>query len=182
MTEEKLPIRNLLKKRFRQAFLGRKYFLEISKCIKCKKTAFIVFPEHNKELNFYGLSYLDDFATESSYDSFVIVTSDSIVAKSASSFSQKIETVSIVSDAEIDELVSYYELYNFCDDFFCISLEKPEGRRGYNIIGRNGLSKEQFVKIGIYKMFTKESDLRHFCYVGDDSDVKSFVQGEWMQK
>lgn len=174
-----LPIRNLLKKRFRQAFLGRKYFLEISKCIKCNKTAFIVFPEHDKELNFYGLLYLDDFATDSEYDSLVVITSDCLVAKTASLFSKKIEVVHEISEENMNNLISYYEFYNFSDDFSVLAIEKPEGRRGNNIIGKKSLSKEQFVKIGIYKLFIKENNLHSVSYDGNDADVKSFVHGEW---
>ena len=79
----------------------------------------------------------------------------------------------------MNNLISYYEFYNFSDDFFCIAIEKPEGRRGNNIIGKKSLSKEQFVKIGIYKLFIKENNLHSVSYDGNDADVKSFVHGEW---
>lgn len=146
-------MRSIIKERFLEAKKGKKFFLSIAKKqLKQidKKTAYIFFFEKDDELNHFGLLYLNDFLDFSSYDSAIIISSDTTILDTAKKYCTKIDNLVKASEKEILDTISYFVFRNTKSDCYFISLDRPYGRRGSNILGKNGLTKEQIVGIGIY--------------------------------
>lgn len=169
-------VKSVLRKKFKYAWQGRKTFLHVYKKNRgLEKTAYILFPEDDDELNFYGLLYLDDLSDFSSYENFVIITSCKIISQSAKYFCNKIKNIYEVSKDESDRLLAYYSLYKFYKNLLCVSIDMPDARRGSNILGKNNVSKEQLVGIGIYHIMPFRKDERIISYNGDNPLIKEFL-------
>ncbi len=173
-------VKFILSSKLKSSWRGRKLFLSIYKKNKGSgKTAYIIFPEDDAELNYYGLLYLNDLSDFSSFDSFVIITSCNIVAKSALYFCNKIRNIYEISKENSDQIISYFSLYNFYNHTYLISLDIPDARRGSNILGKNGITKELIVGVGIYRIMPFRQDKHSIVYDGDLIEIKEFIDRKW---
>ena len=114
------------------------------------------------EINYYGLLYLDEFLLRNGYDRAMIFTCDETVLSKANDFSKHICEIVFLKE-EMTSLVDYYSLLKFVPSVVLVSLDKPAGRRGTNLLGKNGLSVEQMIAIGVYFLIPFEkinSDFR----------------------
>ena len=159
-------MKNLLSDRFKSAAKGKKSFLKILKkfsLFKDKKLAYLIFPEKDAEINHYAFLYLDDFLLRFGYDSAVIVTSERNIDENELKLSDKIIEVLNFSRVQIQNLIDYYSMNPAMKDVRIVSLDKPSGRRGTNLLNRKGLSVEQMIAIGVYFLLPFEkinSDFR----------------------
>lgn len=147
-------IKKIRKNKLREAAAGRKLFASMSKkhLWSKEKTAYVVFPTDDAEINFYGVLYLNDFALFHKYDTLVLLVCDEALKNTALHSCKKVTAAHVVSKEAVRSLIMYYALYEFSTDIWFVSVDVPEGRRGSNILGKKGLTKEQFVAIGIFKI------------------------------
>lgn len=162
-------IKKTLHTKLKSAQRGKEFFLSIYK--KCKglgygKIAYLIFPEHDTEINYYGLLYLDEFLLRSKYGGAVVISADKSVCASSEHFSKNVIATFPVSDDEMAELIDYYALLRFLPDAHVLSLDKPVGRRGTNLLGKKGLSVEQMIAVGVYL-------LNPFWQCAENTDLKT---------
>lgn len=141
-------------KKLHMARKGKKILSKI--CKRYKDVVFLVFPEYDKEINRFALLYLDEFLFRSNYKYAVIITIDENLIPLTKQYSAKIEDIIVLSEKKVEDLICYYSLNPNLRDIKIISLEKPEGRRGSNLLNKNDLSLEQLIAIGIYKLLPFE--------------------------
>lgn len=178
---QKHKVKVFLKQKKKEAAAGRKMFNSIlkenkkDKLLRNQKIAYIVFPTDDQEINFYGLLYLNDLIDFYGYDSFVLLTNQNLVKSAASLLCEKTSKVCSLTDSEMKSIIAYYELLRFSHDVYFVSVDIPNERRGSNILGRNGLTKEEFVGIGIYHLLPFRKVQANITYNGEDSELKSFL-------
>jgi hypothetical protein len=125
----------------------------------------IIFPDHDKDVNHYGLLYIDVFYNWLEYfrklteknvivsvptrGKIFIITGDSGVYESAGRFSKKITGVELWAENDIENILTYYVVYR-PDQIIIISLDRPNGRKCSHLCGKNNIAIKQLVGIGIY--------------------------------
>lgn len=148
-----MNISQLLNKKFKKVQKGKSLFWKLYNSIpniNKKETIFLIFPESDKEINYYGLLYLDEFLIKYNLRKAVIITNNNWGVKDLAHYSKKIEKVFVVTCDDVENIVCYYSLYPFMRNIRIVSLDKPDGRRGSNLLGRNALSKEKLIAMGVY--------------------------------
>ena len=149
----KESISKLLKQRLYSAAKGKRLFIRFFRKYKKQiKKVFVIFPDHDKKINHYGLLYLDDFLLRNEYKCAVIITSEQNLCDTAKTFSEKIVETVFIPKTKMQNLIDYYAFNPTLQNILIISLEKPQGRNGTSMIGKKDLSTEQIIAIGIYHL------------------------------
>lgn len=139
------------------------------------KTAVLLLPSCDKEINQLALLYLDDMLKNRKYTNAVILTHDSAVQKSARLFSKKILQVIPFSRKKAEDLMQFYCLYEFDKRFIVASLDEPNGRNGSALVGKNNTTREEVFVIGVYRVYPfQRPDMPG--YTGDDLEIKRFLE------
>ncbi len=155
-----MKISLLLNQKFKSARKGKRLFSKIYKTFPSSeknKTTYLIFCEHDEEINHFGLLYLDEFLLRNDFKRAVIIASELSIKEKSRSYSEKIVETVILSENDMNSLISYYSLPLSHKNVRLISLDKPEGRRGSNLLGKNGLSKEKMIAIGVYNLIPFKS-------------------------
>lgn len=156
------------------ALKGCYYWHSICRTKGFNNTAVVLIPDEDKEISYYALLYLDNMLEVHHFDNAIILTIDSVAAKAAPLFSKRILSIKVVSRKESESLIKLYSLIKIDDKFFCVSLDKPEGRKGSVLIGQKGVTKEELLAIGIYNIYPivrpKQNE-----YIGNDSEVLDYI-------
>ena len=146
---------------------GRTVYRRFSQSLD-ESTSLVLFPDDGGEVGFYGLLYLDEFLVRNLKKEALIVTSNPGVAKVANLFTPKIKDVVVLTDEEMELLISYLKLTEDDSGFTIVSLHHPSTRLAGNLVGAKDLTVEQLVAIGIYFIIPFRRIVRSFGYSGDD--------------
>lgn len=141
------------------------------------RTAVVLLPSCDKEINFLALLYLDDMLKKRNYTKAVILTHDTRVQKSAMLFSTNILEVVTFERKKAEDLMQFYCLYEFDRRFIVASLDEPNGRNADKLIGKRGTTKEELLVIGVYRLWPFERP-RTPIYRGQDMEIIEFLKGE----
>jgi hypothetical protein len=117
------------------------------------------------DINHYGLLYIDEFynwleyirePTEEDISVYLpirrkafIITNDSAVYESACIFSKRIAGVELWTESDIENITAYYTVYRPGQMIF-VSLDRPNGRRCSQLLGKNNIDIKKLVGMGIY--------------------------------
>lgn len=144
--------------RFGKALKGW-YRWKLLKCRYLIKKDFrvILFSEPYGELNEAALEYLPDFLQKSYCSSAVLLTVEEetyikareMIAEAVPWKKYRIKVLHISQEYCCD-ILAYYSLCKFSEQFTLISLNKPYGNWGYKLIDRNGITIKELVCLGIY--------------------------------
>lgn len=165
----------ILEENIRKANEGRKLWLDVCKKYELSDDDYVILiPSLNKEYNYYGLLYLNEFRKKVKAEKIIILTYDERVKRSAKIFLNKIYDICNFSRESAELLMKFYCLYMFTDKLVIISLEEPEGRNGMQLIGKKGITLEEVMAIGVYglKEFKKIAAPE---YNGEDQIIKTFL-------
>ncbi len=127
-------------------------------------------------MNFYGLLYLDEHLVRNLIKEALIVTSCPGVMKVANLFTPKIRDIVLISDKEMESLISYLKLTEDDSRFVIVSLNKPATRNAKNIVGVKDLTVEQIVAIGIYFIIPYRQIIRKFDYSSSDASAMEIMK------
>ena len=155
-----MTIISLLNERFKSARKGKRLFSKIYKLFpssKGEKTAYLIFCEHDEEINHFALLYLDEFLLRNDFQRAIIIASKPSLKEKVPTYSEKNTETVIISENDMEYLVSYYALMHFSENVRLVSLDKPEGRRGSYLLGKKGLTKEKLIAIGVYNLIPFKS-------------------------
>lgn len=137
---------------------GKKKYKEILKKFHEEKmrkiddwgSAVLLFPSHDDGINYYGLSYVDEFLFRTNVKRLAIITTDKKVLQAATELFSRTQDIYLIDENDMNDILLYYRLYPFDNRIKVISLDEPLGRRADNLIGVKNITKEMLIAIGIY--------------------------------
>jgi hypothetical protein len=140
-------------KRLCAALSGRGMWLRLKKKYGIDDGLYVLLmPEADRELNDRALRHIDDLIAHRRADGVVILTSDAWVKENAKTYFGKISAVIDCSPKAADMLISFYEFYPFSERLLIVSLTKPYGSKAWRTVGVHGVTKEDMVCLGVFRM------------------------------
>jgi hypothetical protein len=107
----------------------------------------VLMPEDDAELNAVALGHVADLVADRRARGVVLVHSGAAPAGSAGIVGTESWT-----GRRIDALIAYHELHNFSDRLLIVSLTKPFGNGLHHLLGRQGVTKEDLVCLGCFRL------------------------------
>lgn len=138
------------------------------------KVRIIIFPEDNKLVNYYTLSYINQAVKELTANKFIIVTYSDTIKKVARLFSDNVTEVIMLDKKAIFELIKFYSFYMFTDKLIIASLIYPEGRNADRLIGTKDIELKELIALGLF-LIKNSNDYTRPIYDGDDKDIIEFL-------
>lgn len=136
----------LLEESIAKARRGRESWIKLTGSLT-GDFAVVLFPSGDREINDISLKYAKKLAEQK--EKVVLLTFDEVLLAQKDSFPPDIEILRYERE-EAEELMKFYALYQFTDKLFIASLTEPEGRTGKGLIGRNGITLEELIALGIF--------------------------------
>ncbi len=125
------------------AFRGRSLWTRLNREFGAAgRDCVVLLPEDDQELNESALRHIDELAERTKERDVIIVSDQRWVIENAKRFSERILSVVSAAQSEIDDLISFYELYAFTERLYIISLTKPHGNKLKNMLCLHDVTKE----------------------------------------
>jgi hypothetical protein len=141
----------MIAKRIKAAFAGRKFWMKLKKEYDIDNGVYVLLmPEDDPELNEQALLHIDDLVNHRKARGVIILTDQKQVMDTAKVHSGNILALNKVTESEIDNLLSFFELYAFTERLLIVSLTRPFGSKLYNTLGISGVTKEDLVCLSIF--------------------------------
>lgn len=137
-------------------------------------TKVVLLPAVNTTCNYCALLYLDEMLDEQNFENAIILSVDPIAVKAAKLFSTQILDTLVISRKTAEQLMQFYCLFEFDDRFVVASLDEPEGRTAYRLVGKNKTTVDELLAIGIYHI-SRFEPLEAPAYIGCDPEIKTFL-------
>ena len=148
----------MIAKRLKAALSGRSMWLKLRQKYDVDNNIYVLLmPEDDLELNEQALLHIEDLVVYRRARGVIILTDNKWIIENAKTYSDKILSVLESSQKEIDDLLSFYELYAFTERLLIVSLTKPFGRKLQNTLGVQGITKEDLVCLSILLIRNWES-------------------------
>lgn len=151
-------MRELLERRLNQAKKGREFFIEMfGTNFDIDTDRYILLLTEEGEINRYIMTYLTKFLAKRNSKHITILYERDSVSLVVNEYLQNIEEQGIaveqkkISADQIEDLLHFYEMYQFTGKLVVGSLDKPEGRREINFLDER-LTMEELVKYSIYEL------------------------------
>ncbi len=146
--KEKLSLDELLQ----NAENGRQFFQSLQKEMDSQgKTLFFLMDTEDEHLISSFFQYLPELMEQKSGSCAVLLTEQVQVVEEFFAPVRFSLEMREISEGESASLLSFYEMYQFSEDFYIISLEKPYGSKLQNLLGK-GIKKEEIIKHCILKV------------------------------
>lgn len=144
-------------------------------------TAVVLLPKDDAENSYFALLYLDRMLRVAGYQKAVVLARTTIDVKAAPYLSKKIYGIEMVSDNTAEALLQYFASLIFDTRFICASLTDVKCRNGKNLLGVCGITVEDMVAIGIYRIIPHVRRNRP-KYDGSDEEIARFMSlgGEYV--
>ncbi|NRT73710.1 hypothetical protein [Clostridium beijerinckii] len=170
-----MELKRIIDKNIEKASKGRQIWIKILEKYGIGDGDYIILmPSLNNEYNYYTLLHLNEFINKVNAKRIILLTHDSVVKKVAKLFSNKIYDILYFSREDAECVMKFYCLYKFTDSLIIASLDEPEGRNGKSLIGKNGITLEEVIAIGVYGLKEYKRIIPPF-YEGYDKEVKKFL-------
>jgi hypothetical protein len=141
----------MIAKRLGAAMAGRSMWLRLKRIYDVDNGVYVLLmPEDDHELNEQALLHINDLVAYRKARGVIILTDKRRIIETARTYSDKILAVETVSEKEIDNLLSFFELYAFTERLLIVSLTRPYGSKLFNMAGIQGVTKEDLVCLCIY--------------------------------
>ena len=96
------------------------------------------------------MKYIDTFLQRVNGEKAIIVTDRQEVKKNARIYSENIKKILLINEDQMIRFIDLFELYGFAPHLVVVSLDIPYSRKSSNQIGKNHISVEQLIAIGVY--------------------------------
>lgn len=157
-----------------KAYQGWWRWHKICKKYRLGNTAVILMPSEDRDNNFHALLYLDELLKRRGWEDAVVLSCDEVSVKSAEYLAKNLKKAAYISRKHAEQIMQYYCLYEFDSRLIVASLDEPSGRNASSLIGKKGVTVEELVAIGIYKIIPFER-ITVPKYKGDDKEIKNFL-------
>lgn len=176
--EKERALRSAIKERLKQTFKGwlvwhgivKKYGL---KKIKHHKTAVVLMPQDDMENCYFALLYIERMLKLRKLEKVIILTQKEVIIKASEIMCPSLLGVELLSEDQNLALTQYYNTRLFDPRFIHASLTEPFGRNGRALVGVKGITTEEAVAIGIYKIIPYVRKQRP-TYSGEDQELQTF--------
>lgn len=130
------------------AYWGSRLWAGLERKYEVDQGAYVVLmPEDDAELNAVALGHIEELVADRRARGVVLVHSGTAQHHSAGILGTESWT-----ERRIDALISFYELHNFSDRLLIVSLTKPFGNGLHHLLGRQGVTKEDLVCLGCFRL------------------------------
>ncbi|MCR3757796.1 hypothetical protein KYB31_02145 [Clostridium felsineum] len=144
-------IYNIVSHNIKKANRGKELWKNIKNKLKLEDKDFVILiPSLNREYNYYGILYLDQYLKQNKAKRGFVLTVDESATANVHRFSNRVNKIIDISREEAELLMEFYSLYKFSNNFTIVSLEEPKGRSGKNIVGKFGITVEEAIAVGVY--------------------------------
>ncbi|WP_019153829.1 hypothetical protein [Robertmurraya massiliosenegalensis] len=170
-----MELKTVLQEKLNFAYEGRNLWIELMKNVNFGVNDYVILmPSDDKEVNYYTLLYLNQFAEVKNVEKIYLVTFDKNIMKSYSLFINKPTQCINLSRENIEKLMNFYNLYMFTDKLIIASLDELKGRTAKNLVDKKGITLEEIISIGILqnRKFIKEDPI---TYTGNDKFTDLFL-------
>lgn len=145
---------------------------------KSKGNVIILLPEcTDRELYYYFL-YMDRVCQKG--QKIYLITSSKKIYSWSSELLKKLYKRKKISPRKMDKLILAYPELWFRDQIIVASLDKPIGRNGYHLLGKEGITLEELIAVGLLKIkngyYNKELRPKKIRYEGNKEEIKQFVK------
>jgi hypothetical protein len=135
------------------AWRGRALWLRLRKRHGIDNGAYVVaFIEDDQALNQVALAHIADLIADRQARGVVVVTDQDWVIGQIGEDTDGILAVEVLTDREIEALLSYYELCQFSARVFFVSLTRPYSNHLWRMTGINGVTLDDLVCLSIYRI------------------------------
>lgn len=145
--------------------------------INDNQTIVLVLSSDNDEYNYFGLLYLNSYLLVTKKKRAVVLGYDSTAIDAAKLFSPRIAAVKLMKKKEIDSIIDLYALYRFRPNIIIADLEHPNGRNGRSLVGKRGITVEDMVSVGIYRLYPVRRPSPPMYFGGDPSIIRFLEVG-----
>jgi len=135
---------------------------------------YILLPHVADVYNYYALLHMEQYLGAKGANKVVLLFSEEVIAKAVPLFCQREILTDRLSSADIDALLKYYALFEFTSRLTIVSLTRPYDTCAENLLGVDGVSKEDLLCYDIYH-FTETPQKSAPVYHGDDKDIMNFL-------
>ena len=139
-----------------------------------KNIAVILMPENDPENSYFALLYIDRMLSMANYSKALILTRTEIDTKAAPFLCTNIHAVEMISYDDAEALLQLFAAFVFDKRFIVASLTDVKCRNGKDLLGVCGITAEEMVAIGVYRI-TPYVRKRRPVYSGDDPEIKAFM-------
>jgi hypothetical protein len=130
------------------AYWGSRLWAGLERKYEVDQGAYVVLmPEDDAQLNAVALGHIEELVADRRARGVVLVHSGAAPQHSAGILGTESWT-----ERRIDALIAYYELHNFSDRLLIVSLTKPFGNGLHHLLGRQGVTKEDLVCLGCFRL------------------------------
>lgn len=171
-------LKSAMRERLKQTFKGwliwhgivKKYGL---KKIEHHKTAVVLIPCDDMENCYFALLYIERMLKLRELEKVIILTQKDVIIKAAKIMCPSLLGAELLSEDQSAALTQYYDTRLFDPRFIHASLTEPFGRNGRALVGVKGITTEEAVAIGVYKIIPYVRKRRP-AYAGADQDLQAF--------
>ena len=116
----------------------------------------LLFPKGDDEASKYGMMYLDSFAERNGINGICVCTNSKYVRKNIKKHSACVSQIIVMEDEDVENLIHFYSVFEFEKNFNVVSFTEPYCRYAADMIGKNGITKEHLIAIGVYRLIPFE--------------------------
>jgi hypothetical protein len=135
------------------AWRGRALWLSLRMRYDIDNGAYVVaFVEDDHALNQVALARIEDLIADRRARGVVVVTDQEWLAEKAGKETDGVLGVELLSERDIEFLISFYELYQFTPRLFFVSLTRPSENRLAKMVGVRGINLDDLVCLSMYRI------------------------------
>ena len=176
MEESLKQMRRQMRANLKKAFKGwRQWYKLVRLQGVAGHTLFLLLPGDDAEVAYYALKHLDNVLDNRQMVNAVVLAHDPVVLKAAPLFSKRILHAVPFSREQAEQLMQYHTVYNVDARLVVMSLDEPYGRNARTLVGRRGVTLEEVVVVGVYRMFLPVITRRPE-YKGTDPEILAFLR------
>ncbi|MCI9078956.1 MAG: hypothetical protein HFH68_08540 [Lachnospiraceae bacterium] len=141
---------SLLERRLEEARKGRLYWLYLLEKYQLDFAGYVLLIPDKEDIVHLKESFTQYIAKKSGSKGVIIICQE--LASMAGCKEDSINNVYIETCTiqEAENLMRFYCMYQFTPNLLIASLEKPDGRRGINLAGKEGLSREEILDMVVF--------------------------------
>lgn len=139
---------NLLEEKFNEAEKGRQYWITLQEKYSLESSDYVLLIPDKEDI-IHLKKRFQQFISKKHGRNGLILAGKDLLDKL-----EKIQSNNIFmqecSSSEAHNLMRFYCMYQFTANLLIASLEKPDGRRGSNLIGKKGLEREEILDMVVF--------------------------------
>ncbi len=138
---------NILEKRVEEARKGRLYWLYLLEKYKLDFTSYVLLIPDKEDIIHLKNRFIQYIARKNGSKGVIIAYKELISNIQCTDGSICTETC---TRQEAENLMRFYCMYQFTPNLLIASLEKPDGRRGINLAGKDGFSRQEILDMVVF--------------------------------